>query len=55
MDLRGKKVMVLGLARTGLRDATLCRRTWRSLARLAEERGDSEAAQEAWRQAAQID
>jgi len=54
-QLWGKAAQLLGLARTGLRDATLCRRTWRSLARLAEERGDSEAAQEAWRQAAQID
>ena len=54
-QLWGKAAQLLGLARSGLRDATLCRRTWRSLARLAEERGDSEAAQEAWRQAAQID
>jgi len=54
-QLWGKAAQLLGLARTGLRDATLCRRTWRSLARLAEERGDTEAAQEAWRQAAQID
>ncbi len=54
-QLWGKAAQLLGLARSGLRDATLRRRTWRSLARLAEERGDTEAAQEAWRQAAQID
>ncbi len=54
-QLWGKAAQLLGLARSGLRDATLCRRTWRSLARLAEERGDTEAAQEAWRQAARID
>lgn len=54
-QLWGKAAQLLGLARSGLRDATLRRRTWRSLARLAEERGDTEAAQEAWRQAARID
>lgn len=54
-QLWGKAAQLLGLARSGLRDATLCRRTWRSLARLAEERGDAEAARAAWQQAAQID
>lgn len=54
-QLWGKAAQLLGLARSGLRDATLCRRTWRSLALLAEERGDSEAALAAWRQAAAID
>lgn len=54
-QLWGKATQLLGLARQGLQDATLLRRTWRSLARLAEERGDTEAAQAAWRQAAELD
>ncbi len=54
-QLWGKAAQLLGLARHGLADVTLQRRTWRSLARLAEERGDAEAAQAAWRQAALLD
>lgn len=54
-QLWGKAAQLLGLARHGLTDVTLQRRTWRSLARLAEERGDAEAAQAAWRQAALLD
>jgi HemY protein len=33
----------------------LKRRTWRALARLAEERGDSASALEAWKNAARLD
>ncbi len=54
-QLWGKAAQLLGLARHGLADVTLQRRTWRALARLAEERGDAEAAQAAWRQAALLD
>ncbi|MBL0917403.1 MAG: heme biosynthesis protein HemY [Hydrogenophaga sp.] len=54
-QLWGKAAQLLGQARHGLTDVTLQRRTWRSLARLAEERGDAEAAQAAWRQAALLD
>lgn len=53
--LWGKASQLLTLASHGLRDAALLRRTWRSLARLAEERGDEAAAQAAWKQAALLD
>ncbi|MCW5654436.1 MAG: heme biosynthesis protein HemY [Hydrogenophaga sp.] len=51
-QLWGKAAQMLGQASHSLRDATLLRRTWRGLARLAEERGDATAAQAAWKQAA---
>lgn len=54
-QLWGKAAQLLGQARHGLSDPVLLRRTWRSLARLAEERGDDAAAQAAWKAAAQID
>ncbi|WP_371133042.1 heme biosynthesis protein HemY [Hydrogenophaga sp.] len=54
-QLWGKASQLLTQASHGLRDAALLRRTWRSLARLAEERGDEAAAQSAWKQAAQLD
>ena len=54
-QLWGKAAQLLGQARSGLQDATLLRRTWRSLALLAEERGDEAAAREAWKQAALLD
>ncbi len=54
-QLWGKAAQLLGQARHGLNDPVLLRRTWRSLARLAEERGDEAAAQAAWKSAAQID
>ena len=54
-QLWGKAAQLLGQARHGLRDSMLLRRTWRSLALLAEERGDAAAAQSAWRMAAQLD
>lgn len=53
--LWGKAASLLGQARHGLADARLLRRTWCALARLAEERGDAAAAQEAWRIAARIE
>lgn len=54
-QLWGKASQLLTQASHGLRDAALLRRTWCSLARLAEERGDAAAAQAAWKQAAQLD
>jgi HemY protein len=54
-QLWGKASQLLAQARHGLGDVTLRRRTWRALARLAEERGDAEAAQAAWREAALLD
>ena len=52
--LWGKATFLLEQASRGLQDAELRRRTWRSLARLAEERGDADAAQAAWKQAALV-
>ena len=54
-QLWGKASQLLTQASHGLRDAALLRRTWRSLAVLAEERGDEPAAQAAWKQAALLD
>lgn len=54
-QLWGKASQLLTQASHGLNDAALMRRTWRSLARLAEERGDEVAAQAAWKQAALLD
>lgn len=54
-QLWGKAAQLLGQARHGLNDSTLQRRTWRALARLAEERGDTEAALAAWQRAALLD
>ncbi len=54
-QLWGKAAQLLRQASHGLSDATLLRRTWRALARLAEERGDETAAQAAWKQAAALD
>jgi len=51
-QLWGKAAFLLGQASTRLEDPELARRTWRSLARLAEERGDTAAAQQAWKHAA---
>lgn len=53
--LWGKAAQLLGQASHGLRDAALLRRTWASLAQLAEERGDETAAQQAWKTAATLD
>lgn len=54
-QLWGKAAQLLGQASQTLRDPALLRRTWCSLARLAEERGDEEAAQAAWKRAALLD
>lgn len=53
--LWGKASLLLGQASHGLQDAQLLRRTWRSLAQLAQERGDVPAAMAAWQRAARID
>jgi HemY protein len=53
--LWGKAAQLLGQASHSLGDPLLLRRTWCSLARLAEERGDSGAAQDAWKRAALLD
>lgn len=51
-QLWGKAAQLLGQASHGLKDAALLRRTWCSLALLAEERGDEVSAQSAWKKAA---
>ncbi|MBI2770054.1 MAG: heme biosynthesis protein HemY [Burkholderiales bacterium] len=51
-QLWGKAQQLLTQAALGLQDARLHRNAWRALARLAEERGDAEAAQLAYKQAA---
>ena len=53
--LWGKASQLLTQASHGLSDAVLKRRTLRSLALLAEERGDEVAAQQAWKLAALLD
>ncbi len=54
-QLWGKAAQLLGQASHSLVDPELLRRTFCSLARLAEERGDSSAAQAAWKRAALLD
>jgi HemY protein len=51
-QLWGKAQQLMSQAAMGLRDPNLHRDAWRSLALLAEERGDSEAAAQAWKRAA---
>jgi len=51
-QLWGKAAQLLGQASHSLRDAAMLRRTWCALALLAQERGDTAAAQAAWKQAA---
>lgn len=51
-QLWGKAATLLAQASAQLTDPELARRCWRSLARLAEERGDADAAQAAWKKAA---
>jgi HemY protein len=51
-QLWGKAQQLMGQAAMGLQDARLHRNAWRSLALLAEERGDAEAAAHAWKRAA---
>jgi HemY protein len=50
-QLWGKAQQLMSQAAMGLRDPKLHRNAWRSLARLAEERGDEEAAAQAWKRA----
>ena len=51
-QLWGKAQQLLIQAVQGLQDARLRRNAWRSLALLAQERGDPEAAAQAWKEAA---
>ncbi|MEN9904793.1 MAG: hypothetical protein RLZZ555_1358 [Pseudomonadota bacterium] len=51
-QLWGKAAALLGQASARLADPELARSCWRSLARLAEQRGDEEAARSAWKRAA---
>jgi HemY protein len=53
-QLWGKAQQLLSQAAMGLQDATLHRNAWRALAALAEQRGDSSAAQVAYRKAAEV-
>lgn len=50
--LWGRAQLLLGQAAQALPDASLRRKAWRSLARLAEQRGDTADAAAAWREAA---
>ena len=52
-QLWGKAAFLLQQASAGLTVPDLLRRTWCSLAQLAEQRGDTAAAQTAWKKAAQ--
>lgn len=52
-QLWGKAQQLMAQAAMGLQDARLHRNAWRALALLAEERGDDEAAAEAWKRAAE--
>ena len=51
-QLWGKAQQLMSQAAMGLRDPNLHRNAWRSLALLAEERGDAQAAAQAWKRAA---
>jgi HemY protein len=51
-QLWGKAQQLMSQAAMGLRDIKLHRNAWRSLAQLAEERGDHETAAQAWKRAA---
>ncbi len=53
-NLWGKAAQMLGSAVHDLHNPPLQRRAWRSLANLAEQRGDTEGALAAWKQAAQV-
>ena len=53
-QLWGKAQSVLGQAVKGLPDAGLQRRAWAALAELAEQRQDTAAALQAWKQAATL-
>ena len=51
-QLWGKAQQLMGQAAAGLQDPGLQRGAWRALAELAEQRGDAEAAAQAWKRAA---
>jgi HemY protein len=51
-QLWGKAQQLMSQAAMGLKEAKLHRNAWRALAQLAEERGDPEAAAQAWKRAA---
>jgi HemY protein len=51
-QLWGKAQQLMSQAAMGLRDVKLHRNAWRSLALLAEERGDEQSAAQAWKRAA---
>ena len=51
-QLWGKAQQLMGQAAMGLKDVALHCNAWRALAQLAEERGDPEAAAQAWKRAA---
>jgi HemY protein len=51
-QLWGKAQQLLAQATQGLTDTGLLRSAWKARAKLAEQRGDSQAALEAWQQAA---
>ncbi|MDR2853164.1 MAG: heme biosynthesis protein HemY [Burkholderiaceae bacterium] len=53
VQLWGKAQQLLMQAAAGLHEPALLRRVWRSLAELAEQRGDMQAAAMAWKRAAQ--
>ncbi len=52
LQLWGKAQQLLAQAALGLRDPELQRQAWRSLALLAEDRGDGVTAAQAWKRAA---
>lgn len=54
-QLWGKAQQLLMQAGLGLQDTELYRRAWLALARLAEDRNDTEQAAEAWKRAAQVE
>lgn len=54
-QLWGKAQQLLTQAGQGLQDPNMHRRAWSALARLAEERGDTEQAADAWKRAALVD
>jgi HemY protein len=51
-QLWGKAQQLMSQAALGLQDVTLRRNAWRALALLAEERGDPDSAEQAWKRAA---
>jgi HemY protein len=51
-QLWGKAQQLMGQAAAGLQDPALHRNAWRAVAELAEQRGDVEAAAQAWKRAA---